>query len=433
VARYAFIISFTVSVYILGVFSESLNLYPYRLLMNFKQNILWTLSDAQANYDLLSEKEPFLVSNPKPELTQEGLLLLMGVKEGKKNVIRIVNRKSETLHEIEMDWFKIWPEPSENFPHFRIPQSYPGALLHGVDHFSNGDLIVNFENLSTMRVNLCGDVLWKLDNLGHHAVDVVNDNEVWVAAETFYGGHREETPYPNHLTPLYSGEIQKISGDGKILRSIPVIEILQKNNLLGLLHLSSLENRDTKVHGDTLHLNDIEVYPANMPSSIFQPGDLLISLRNINTFLVIDPETLMAKFKSTGEVLRQHDPDFLNGSTISIFNNNNLMGARSSFTPYSQILEFDLLNKSRKVIVDGSKSGKFFTDIWGSHERLTNKNLLINSSAQAHIFETLPNGEPIWQYSNDKDSPLLISTAAMVLPPFMDKEFITAKISQCQN
>ena len=64
---------------------------------------------------------------------------------------------------------------------------------------------------------------------------------------------------------------------------MPVVDLLRDNGLSGLLYMSAIKQRDTSVTGDTLHLNNVEPFPAAMQPGVFAPGDLLVSLRNIDT------------------------------------------------------------------------------------------------------------------------------------------------------
>ena len=65
---------------------------------------------------------------------------------------------------------------------------------------------------------------------------------------------------------------EKISPDGKILRTISVIDILTRNDRLGLLHFSGIDDMGTAVHGDTLHLDELEVFPEALPEGASSTG-----------------------------------------------------------------------------------------------------------------------------------------------------------------
>ena len=51
-------------------------------------------------------------------------------------------------------------------------------------------------------------------------------------------------------------------------------------------------------------------------------GAFLVSMRDISTVLVFDPTTKKIKWAIEGRTLRQHDPDFIGGGWISVFDNN---------------------------------------------------------------------------------------------------------------
>src|SRR5207247_1345506 len=118
--------------------------------------------------------------------------------------------------------------------------------------------------------------------------------------------------------------VVEVSPDGRLLSERSVFDVLLANGLRGLLHMASGNNPSTMVSGDTLHLNDVETFPSSMSPGIFQPGDVMISLRNISAIVVFDPHTLRIRFMTIGRTLRQHDPDFVDGNTISVFDNNDL-------------------------------------------------------------------------------------------------------------
>ena len=61
--------------------------------------------------------------------------------------------------------------------------------------------------------------------------------------------------------------------------------------------------------------------PRCLKEGIFKKGDVLVSLRNINTIFVFNRENDKIKFIPTGSFVRQHDPDFVDGETISVFDN----------------------------------------------------------------------------------------------------------------
>ena len=114
----------------------------------------------------------------------------------------------------------------------------------------------------------------------------------------------------------------QISPQGELLQTISLMKLLKDNGYDGLMNLSTLIGREPRVSGDVYHLNDVEVFPRSLPEGVFKHGDVMVSLRNINTVLVFDPKALKIRFVSTGQFVRQHDPDFIDGNRFSVYDNN---------------------------------------------------------------------------------------------------------------
>ena len=73
-----------------------------------------------------------------------------------------------------------------------------------------------------------------------------------------------------------------------------------------------------------MHSNKVGELPAAYAAAFpqFETGDLLVSMRDLNLVMVVDPVSWDVKWHQTGPWLRQHDPEFRPDGRISIFNNN---------------------------------------------------------------------------------------------------------------
>lgn len=365
-----------------------------------------------------------------PTAVQPGLVLVAGDIADRQTAVRIMDRQGRLVHEWRPAWLKVWPDGEGYFPKGWRPAK--GMYLHGTDILPDGSIVANFEHLSTFRMDPCGEVMWKLENLGHHSVHYDTDSKtIWVTAENFIGSGK--TGYPRHKAPLRSWTVQNISLDGEILRTIPVIDIFLKNGLEGLLYMSSLRNGAPIVSGDTLHLNDVDTFPASMGSDIFNTGDLLLSFRNINTIMVVDAKSLKVKFLSVGRFARQHDPDFIAGDRISIFDNRNFTLAPEAGPPTSRIVEIDARNGEVTTVLDGSAEERFFTDIMGVHQRLENGNILVLPSGEGRVLEFSPDGRLVWRYDNKVGKRNMRTYMAKVLPVNMDEAFFEQQTINCQK
>jgi hypothetical protein len=329
-------------------------------------------------------------------LTYDGLNLVVSIAADNQLSVRVTDMEGKNIHQWEIDWFDIWPNP-EHIPESHLPKSRPGTHIHGAALLENGDLVFNFEHLGLVRLNICGDVVWRLPYRTHHSIYVDEDGNLWVSGQKNH--FKPLSEFPNYKPSFIEYTILKVSPEGEIIQEISVMDLLKNNDLNGLLYMGTLNNMSTEVRGDTLHLNDVEVFPSSMEPGIFEVGDIMISLRNINTILVFRPDNKKIKFLSTGGFVRQHDPDFLDGNTISVFDNNNI--GPNSNGHQSRILILSAIENKSFVYYSGNKDHRFYTNIMGKHQWLPNGNLLISEPRNGRAFEINKDGKIVWQFFNE--------------------------------
>ncbi|MEM9045686.1 MAG: arylsulfotransferase family protein [Pseudomonadota bacterium] len=400
----------------------------FRDLKDNMKAVYETVTGTHGNFRFVQEIDPTtpVLNIPRPADVQPGLLLVARGAADRAFTLDVIDREGRLIHRMDPDWFAIWGDAGRFIKKQRPISLAP--MIHGLDITSEGDVVFNFEHLSTIKMDLCGEVLWKLENNGHHSIDVQSDGTIWVPGEIQY--QTEPTPFRNHGAPYRSWTLQHISADGEIIREIEVNEVLEANDLTGLLYLST-QQEETIVRGDTLHLNDIEVFPADMVRGVFSPGDIMISLRNINSILVLDPVTLKVKFRVTGRFMRQHDPDFIDGNRISVFDNRNLMPSNGWAGNASRIVEIDAQTSDMTEVV-GDQSPRFFTDIQGAHSRLSNGNILVAVTHEGRLMEFLPDGRLAWEWHNRiADNMNAVITNAHVLALEMDEAYFKDRVSEC--
>lgn len=410
-----------------GVIASRGDLQPIPIMRSAYKAVREVVAPADRMLGIKEPRHEDAIAMLLPDAAAPGLVVVAADVAVRETAVRVMDREGRTLHEWRPLWREVWPEGEGEFP----MRPRKGMYLHGVAVLPDGSLVANFEHQSTFRMDPCGKILWKLDNLGHHSVHVADNGTIWVAAETYFPDG--PTGYPLHAAPLNSWTLQNISPDGEILRTIPVIDILLQNGLEGLLYMSTVENTEPSVSGDTLHLNDVETFPADLASDIFEPGDIMMSLRNIHAVIVVDSETLDVKFLSLGKVMRQHDPDFMAGDRISVFDNRTFTRSPIVGPAHSRIVELDTRDGSAEAIIDSSNASEpFFSEIWGMHQRLGNGNVLVVPTAEGRVLEFTPDGRLVWRYDNRLAPDLNMRIyMAGVLPETMDAEFFERITTQC--
>ena len=350
-------------------------------------------------YKPLKKPFPDVVSDTgEPD---KGLTLVTKMAADHSISAEIIDLKGKTVHKWDIDWFEMWPNP-QHLPDSMIPQEKPGTHINGAVVMENGDLVFNFEKDGLIRIDITGEVVWRLPYQTHHSLHKHDDGNLWVCGQKYHTQRSSRLP---HLLPPFSEEtILEVTPEGKILREWSVADILRKNGYTGLLYLGTLNDKSTEVKGNTniLHLNDVEPFSSKLQEGFFKQGDVMVSLRNINTVFVFNAETEEIKFIAIGQFVRQHDPDFIDGNTFSVFDNNNNIVFEPELRK-SRILIVSAKEKTSKVFFEGSLEKPFFTEIMGKHQWQPNGNLLITESMAGRGFEINQQGEIVWQYINYVD------------------------------
>jgi hypothetical protein len=326
---------------------------------------------------------------------QDGVNLIIRIAQGPELSVLIADMEGRTIHEWKIDWFSIWPDAT-HVPARRMPKSRPGTHVDGAVVMPNGDLVFNFEHLGLVRLDPSGRVVWRLAYQTHHSVYLDDDGHLWVSGER---DHAERDPrFPHRVPPFDEYTAIEVSSDGKILREWSIDDLLVDNGYGGLLHLGSLRNTALEASGDFLHLNDVEPFPSTMTPGFFGHGDVLVSLRNVNTVLVFNADTRKIKFVCSGRFTRQHDPDFIDGNRFSVFDN---MGVQPGVRErQSRIVIVTAPEGSVQVYYEGTPAHPFYTDIMGTEQWLPNGNLLLTETRRGRAFEINRQGDTVWEYLN---------------------------------
>ena len=99
-------------------------------------------------------------------------------------------------------------------------------------------------------------------------------------------------------------------------------------------------SEDTR-YRDVLHTNALRVLSSALAPKfpMFKAGQLLISPRNLDALLVLDPDTGKIVWAARGPWRAQHDPSFLDNGHLLLFDN---LGSPRG----SRVLEYDPLTQA---------------------------------------------------------------------------------------
>jgi hypothetical protein len=239
---------------------------------------------------------------------------LLSLYDGEQFVGRLVDLRGNVLHEWRASFREVW---GASPAHVAFVGDDARIQWHGVHLFPDGGLLLNFVGFlfpfggGLVKLDRDSRVVWRIARNTHHDVEVAADGTIWAAAVNY---RQDAIPELPRIEPwFYEDVILKISPSGEVLDEISVPLALRA--LPGLLAKSDSY--------DPTHLNDVEAVPPSLAGAfpMLSNGELLLSLRNLNTLVAIDPARKAASWAMTGQFHAQHDPDLLPNGRILVLDN----------------------------------------------------------------------------------------------------------------
>lgn len=390
VAKSAFVLSLLVFAFLYGFASHARGLFPQSWLERAWRQARG-ISQTSAPHARVYDRTGVRIVDG--DAVQPGLTVIAASwPDGERLVpgLRLIDREGHALHEWRVDPTEVVAEsPTEK-------RAVEGLNIHGSYLFRNGDVLVNLEYAGTLRLDACGQVLWRLPEGSHHSIHRAEDGTFWIPGVT--SAPRSESPaYPDGVPgldrPVYHDLILHVSEDGTVLGRTDVLDLLYENGLEW--HLAEERRLQDE---DPTHLNDIEELPDSLAGEYpgFEAGDLVLSLRNLELVLVVDPESERVKWHASGPFILQHDPDFIGDGWIGIFDNRWDRTRRGTMLGGSRIVALQPHTDSLKHLFPTARSEPFYTHHRGKWQRLANGNLLMTEEAAGRVVEVAPDGRTVW-------------------------------------
>lgn len=326
---------------------------------------------------------------------QPGLTLIVSAwSESGRSVpgLRLVDERGTMLHEWRID-------PREVFSESPTPEIALRDLdIHGAHLLADGDLLLNLEYAATLRLDACSRVVWMLAAGNHHSIARADDGTFWIPGVTPEA--RRSTPASPHgvdgiQVPVYQDLLLRVDERGVVLDSINLLDVLYANQLQW-----KLVKRERLHTDDPTHLNDIEPLPDSLADEYpgLEAGDLLVSLRNLDLIAILNPSSGLIKWHTTGELIKQHDPDFIGDGWIGVFDNRDDDTERGRVLGGSRIVAIQPATDSTRVLFPTPRADPFYTRHRGKWQRLANGNLLLTEESAGRVVEVASNGETVWEW-----------------------------------
>ncbi|HKK08506.1 MAG TPA: arylsulfotransferase family protein [Gemmatimonadota bacterium] len=397
VERGVFVVSLLVLVFILGYATRFFGWFPDRFLER-----AWLQADtAMARAAALPvngvsprvyDRQGARTLDPGDRPTRPTLVTSIWKASGWKPGVRLIDADGRVLHAWHLDPEKIFRSGSFD------PRAWNDPDLQGAVLLPGGDVVVNVEYVGVVRLDACSHVLWSLEDRGHHSITRARGGGFWIPAVA-----KKDTPrtpaHPDGL-PGLSGAISedlltRVSDDGRVLERINVLDVLYANGLQRLIAKHGEEHEN-----DITHLNDIEPLPDSLAGGypMFEAGDLLVSLHNLDLVMVIDPDTHRVKWHATQPFIHQHDPDWMGDGWIGVFDNEEDGTARGTLLGGSRIVAIRPRTGTLRTLFPTPESDPFYTSYRGKWQRLPDGDLLLTETRAGRIVQVAPDGHSVWEW-----------------------------------
>ena len=289
----------------------------------------------------------------------------------------LIDMEGRELHRWQYECERVWPDyepPAASDRH----ESWRRAHL-----FENGDLLAIFEGIGLIKIDKDSNLIWDYPGKTHHDLFVTKDGLIYVLTRKAHihpEYHKEK--------PVLEDFITVLDADGQEIKRVSILKSLRDSHYAAIL-------KNMKRAGDILHTNTIELLDHRLAGRCraFREGNVLISIRQLDTICVVDLEAESVVWALSGQWRRQHQPTVLDNGHMLIFDNQRTDGG-------SAVLEFDPFTREIIWEYPGDSEAPLFTMDCGSSERLPNGNTLISESNRGRAIEVTPDKQIVWEFIN---------------------------------
>lgn len=297
----------------------------------------------------------------------------------------VMDMKGNILHEWRKDFEQVWPETGA---HEFAPDVYK-TYWRRAYLLDNGELLAMFMNFGLIKLDKDSNLLWAYKGGSHHDLFIGEEDNIYVLTREIKNHDGLQIESMAFDKPVMEDFITVLTPSGKEVKKISLIDCFLNSDYAPLLE-------HIKVPVDIFHANTIKLIDGSVAHSypMFKKGHILVSMRNIHTIAVIDPEQEKVTWVATGMWKYQHEPRLLSNGHILVFDN------RGGKDGKSRAVEFDPLTREIVWSYQGDPAEAFYSREAGTIQRLPNGNTLITESENGRGFEVTKEGEIVWEFYN---------------------------------
>lgn len=333
-----------------------------------------------------------------PEAGADDLILLSGFLKD-DNKVQLIRRDGTIVNEWRLRAHELFADPTQCR---KPPATNWNAITHGTIANPQGDIVFSFESCGMIRLDRCGKAVWPASKeLTHHSPNWTEDGGVVIAGSYRVEPGDSEVIWP-FQPPFWEDSLMQYDPSGKLIANLPLTKLFAENGMAA--QLTAGNSGDTWIGGE-FHFNDVQQLSTALAPDfpMFVAGDLLMSVRNLNLLMVTDAEVKKIKWFKTGPWIRQHDPDFQPGGTITMFDNHMDATPDGSRNGGSRIWQVDPATDVATVLYGGTPAQHMYSPERGTHQMLPGGGIMITEAEQGRSFQVTPDGKIVWEYVNRWD------------------------------
>jgi arylsulfotransferase ASST len=271
--------------------------------------------------------------------------------------------------------------------------SFPGVVLGKEEHdkflrrahvFPDGSILALFDEIGLVHLDSSSRVIWAWPARVHHDLAVAEDGRIWIL-------FREKRPVEGirHREPVWEDFLVELTADGKFVRRLSLVEAFRNSPYAPLL--SSVPPGP-----DIFHTNSVQILDGTLSDRLagFRKGNLLVSVKNLNTIAVVDPAAGAVTWAVSGQWYAQHCARLLPNGHLMLFDNLGTMKAAS------RVLEVEPLSQQIVWHFGGRKGEDLLSETSGYVQRLANGNTLVTESNFGRVVEVTPDDRVVWEFVN---------------------------------
>ena len=337
--------------------------------------------------------------------------------------------KRPVIHLIRLSDGRLMREWRPDIPAINARSTFTSALTdlkrdRPTDHdlmmhpmlMADGGLVIH-DSSPLARVDGCGRVEWVIDGIFHHSAERAADGSLYVV-------YRFPRSPMKDVSPVFNDEaIAHVSADGHLLKLTRIADVLDGNGLGALW-------RSHPYVDDPFHIN--EVRPVLDAGPYWQPGDLLLSLRNLSLVMLYRPSSGRVLWHQVGPWSMQHDVEIVDDHRISIFDNHWRFAAPDGKVDgANRVAVYDFATAQVSYPYAGALARyTIATHQQGRQHIMPNGDLVVEDSEGGRLLRFAPDGTLRWEYFNiDRQHRLVQLRWSRYLDPQTDGTAIQAAVN----